>query len=139
MPFQTSVAEQMDLRAAIRRPGVLRKIRALQCALKLSAEQTEIGNLEVEVFRCEGRNVRATESQQAKRRSQSCAVGGVSRTEILFAQMDKGSGDLDETFVETSIGVRAIKPEVLKDVMGLVVFAGVEKTKEQFVARRMSS
>ncbi len=41
--------------------------------------------------------------------------------------MDESTCELDETLIEISlVGVAILKPEVLENVMGLVVFTGIE-------------
>ena len=53
------------------------------------------------------------------------------RFEPFFAEMNKSSGQLDQGFVERVFrAVSAIEPQFFKDIVRLVIFAGIEAFEE---------
>jgi hypothetical protein len=46
--------------------------------------------------------------------------------EKLPAEVDEPAGDLDEAFVENGVGVPALPPKMLEDIVRLKIFTRVE-------------
>ena len=84
------------------------------------------GNKWLEVF--------FTEEKQALRWVHAVTILGVFRARVLLFQMNKGPSDLDQAFVKSLIGIVAIEPKVLQDIVGLVVIFRVEAFKKTRVA-----
>lgn len=57
-------------------------------------------------------------------------MGWVQGERGMFLEMHECAGQLDERLKETAVGICAAQPEVLQDVVGLVVVALVKKHKK---------
>jgi hypothetical protein len=66
---------------------------------------------------------------------ESSPIGWVVWSGVLFFQMHKGAGDLDEAFKVEVVFVPAFQPEVLQYIMRLVVIALVETLEIPSIAR----
>jgi hypothetical protein len=83
-------------------------------------------NVEAHVDWSKGRNVFDSQREQSRRRMEPSTIGWMPRAGVLFFQMHKGSGDLDEAFEVEVVFAVAFQPEVFQDIMGLVVVTPVE-------------
>ena len=48
---------------------------------------------------------------------------------VMMLQMDETAGELDEGFVKNIALALGIEPDVLEDIMGLVIFLRIEETE----------
>lgn len=102
--------------------------------------QGECGiHIEPEVSRGEGGEVPCGKIEESCGGCQAAAVGRVVRVFALFAQMHEGSGELDESLVETRIGPGLFEPKVLQHIVRLVIVASVEAREKARIARRPSA
>jgi hypothetical protein len=83
-------------------------------------------DVKAHVSRSEGRNIFDSQSKEPRSWMESSPIGRVVWSGVLFFQMDKGAGDLDEAFKKKVVFVPAFQPEVLEDIVRFVVVAPVE-------------
>lgn len=57
-------------------------------------------------------------------------MGWVQGEQGMFLEVHERAGQLDQRLVETAVGICAAQPEVLQDVVGLIVLALVEQDKK---------
>lgn len=126
---------QPKLRRVRRSPRIPRVVGGRDFLRELHAAEEERGHIEVLVTRRERREVRRAELEQPHGGAQAASVLRVVRVEVLLLQMDERAGDLDQPFVEQGVAVAAAEPELLEDVVGLVVAARVEAREVARVVR----
>ena len=85
--------------------------------------------------RAEWRNIFDSQRKEPRRWMESSPIGRVVWSGVLFFQMHKGAGDLDEAFEEEVVFVPAFQPEVLQYIMRRVVIASVETLEIPSIAR----
>jgi len=102
---------------------------------EFGAEAAEGGDVEAEVARAVGGNVLDAAEEKADGGLKAAAVFWMIGVERLEFQVDEGAGDLDEAFVEGVVFIAALQPEMLEDIVGFVVFGGVEAGEIALVAR----
>ena len=126
---------QTKLRRVLRLPRIARVVGGDDFLRELRAAEAERGDIEPEVARGEGREVFCAELEKPDGGAQAASVLGVERVVILLLQMDEGSGDLNEPFVEKRVAVAALEPEVFEDIVRLVVLGGIEAGEVAGVVR----
>lgn len=81
-------------------------------------------------------DVRDAQGKEADGRVEAAAILRVKRALELLFQVDEGPGDLDEAFEKPGVRTCTPEPEVLKHIVGLVVFSRVEAFKVRGVRDR---
>ena len=125
-PVASILGSQLQLRRVPGLPGVAGVVGGGNFRGELCAAFAKRGDVELEVAGGERREVFCAELEEARGGAEAGGVFGVVRVEVVLLQVDEGSGDLDEAFVEKRVGVAALEPEVFEDIVGLVVLGGVE-------------
>ena len=87
------------------------------------------------VCRAEWGNIFDAQRKEPRSWMESSPIGRVVWSGVLFFQMHKGAGDLDEAFKVEVVFVPAFQPEVLQYIMRLVVIALVEAFEIPSIAR----
>ena len=86
-------------------------------------------------MRSEGPEIVLAQEKKTHGGVEAAAVFGMVRPQVLLPEVYEGSGVLDEALVEGVFGSPDPKPEVLQDVMGFVIVAGVEACEIAEVVR----
>lgn len=115
-----------QLRGGIGAPGIALEAVGLDFAGEVAAKEAEGVDIELQVERAEGLDVLHGEGEEADGGMESAAVLRMMRAEVLLLQVDEGAGHLDEAFVELGVRILAAEPEMLEDVVGLIVLGGIE-------------
>lgn len=87
------------------------------------------------MLRTVGFDIVDAESEQPHRRVHTPSILGMIRTEKLFLQMHERACDLDQTLEKQVVVVAVLKPEVLQDIVGLVILLPVETDEITLIAR----
>ena len=131
----STLITQLNPQCALRLPRVARVVGGGDFGGERRAACEERGDIEPEMPRGKGREVFCAERKKADGGTEAASVFGVRRVKVLLLQMDEGSGDLDEAFVEKGVGVAAAEPEVFEDIVGLIVLGGIEAGEVARVVR----
>ena len=83
-----------------------------------------------------GSEVFCRECKQSPGRSKATAMSGVIGKPVMFLKMNESPGKLDESLVETAIGVATLEPELLQHIVCLVVIAAVKAEEKGSVLYR---
>jgi hypothetical protein len=116
-------------------PGVAGEIGGGDFFGVFGAEAAEGGHVQAQVARAVGGDVLDAAQEEADGGLEAAAMLRVLGMERLELQVDEGAGDLDEAFVKAVVFVAPLQPEMLQDVVGFVVFAGIEARKIALVTR----
>ena len=95
-----------------------------------SAQRTKRFHVDAQVPFRVGAHPRGREREQSATGSRPARVRGVVGVLSLLLKMDEGSGQLDECLIETPVRIGAPEPEMLEDVVGLVIL-GLIKAEEK--------
>ena len=107
-------------------PRVDTEFRSHNFVPPIRAEFADGLDVKPHMRRAERRNIFDSQREQSRRWMESSPIGRVVWSGVLFFQMHKGTGDLDEAFKVEVVFVPAFQPEVLQYIMRLVVVALVE-------------
>ena len=92
-------------------------------------------DIQVEMEGAVGGQVAGRELEETDGGPGAAAILGVVGPLELLLKVDKGAGELDEPLVKGVVAVAGLEPEVLEDVVGLIVTLAVEAGKVALVAR----
>lgn len=98
-------------------------------------EGEDLRQVQAEMHRRVGGEVFFRQAKQPHRRVQAAAIRRMIRPGALFLQMDEGAGELDESLEKGVVAITSLQPEMLEDVMRLVVLLGVEAGEITEIAR----
>ena len=76
--------------------------------------------------------------EQAPSRAKPAPVGHMFRALVLFLQMDEGASQLNQPLEKPMSGTLVLEPQVLENVMRLVILLFVEANKITLVTRIMT-
>ena len=116
-------------------PRVDTEFRSHDFVSPIRAEFADFIDLKAHVNRAEWRNIFNSQHKEPRRWMESSPIGRVVWSGVLFFQMHKGAGHLDEAFKVEVVFVPAVQPEVLQYIMRLVVIASVETLEIPSIAR----
>ena len=116
-------------------PRVDTEFRSHNFVPPIRAEFADGLDVKPHMRRAERRNIFDSQREQSRRWMESSPIGRVVWSGVLFFQMHKGTGDLDEAFKVEVVFVPAFQPEVLQYIMRLVVVALVETLEIPGIAR----
>jgi hypothetical protein len=120
-------------------PRVDAEFRSHDFISPIHAEFADGLDVKAHVRRAEWRNIFDSQREEPRRRMESSPIGRVVWSGVLFFQMHKGAGDLDEAFEVEVVFVPAFQPEVFQDIMGLVVVTPVEALEVARIARMQAA
>ena len=126
---------KLQARTCARMPRVDSEFRSHNFVPPIRAEFADGLDVKPHVRRAEWRNILDSQREQPRRWMESSPIGWVVWSGVLFFQMHKGAGDLDEAFKVEVVFVPAFQPEVLQYIMRLVVIALVEAFEIPSIAR----
>lgn len=124
-----------DLGKGIGSPGVAGVVGGFDFVGEALAVGVGGGDVEVMMAGGKGGEVFCREAEEAGGGAEAGGVFRVGGVFGVFAEVDVGSGELDEGFVKEGVGAGGLEPEVLEHVVGFVVVAGVEAGEPAEVAR----
>ena len=117
------------------RPGIAGEIRVDEFGGVRFAEGDEGCDVEAMMRGGKGRDVFYAEREEARGGAEAASIFGVIGPEMLFLQMNEGTGDLDEAFEEGVVGAFRAQPELFEDIVRFVVFAAIEAGEKARVVR----
>ena len=121
--------------ACTRMPRVDAEFRSHDFVSPVHAEFADGLDVKAHVRRAKWRNIFDSQREEPRRWMESSSIGRVVWSGVLFFQMHKGAGDLNETFEVEVVFVPAFQPEVLQYIMRLVVISLVETFEIPGIAR----
>jgi len=116
-------------------PRVDAEFRSYDFLPPIGAKLADIIDLKAHVNRAEWRGIFDSQRKEPRGRMESSPIGRVIWSGVLFFQMHKGAGDLDEAFEVEVVFVPAFEPEMLQYIMRLIVVALVETFEIPGIAR----
>jgi len=115
-------------------PGIMSKTGTNDLSSELSTEAIQRFHIEVEMMGAITFKISHAEFKKPRSWSKAFAILRMRRTVVLLLQMDKGPCNLDQTFEIKMILVLLLQPEMLQDIVGLIIFLLIEALEIAHVA-----
>lgn len=116
-------------------PWIHGEMGIFDAGLPIAAHLAKGEDIESEMMRTKRLHVVEPEREKPDGGEKATAIGRVVRARVLFFQMNKGSGNLNEAFEIQVIRIPTIQPQMLQHIVGFVVIARIEALKVALIAR----
>lgn len=107
-------------------PRIFRKLRSGQLRDQLFASPADIGHVEAVVRWRVLLQVCSGKGKQPSGRPETTAMFMMPGLLLLQLEMDEAARELDQPFIESVVVAGALEPEMLEDIVRLVILPGVK-------------